>query len=144
MNNNLARRGDISLIFSKNIISTENDRINIYQVESIEKSLKFFLESKIIFRSEQRRADDSYEDTDFPILVSDTLFPDVFNEFSAENKIILPIYYTVQEIHIIPFDEYKTLLPLSLKNNITVDIYNNFVSYIKLEISKISNIKISD
>ncbi|NNH38170.1 hypothetical protein HLH11_05785 [Acinetobacter sp. ANC 4280] len=140
----LGSRGDISLLFSKREITMEHEKVKVYKINSIEKSLEYFLESKIVHISEQRRAGDIYEDFKFPIIVSKKLFPESFALFFFQEKIILPLYFTVKEIHFIKYSEYLRLIPDILKSLINVNQYENLVNFLKIEISRISNIKITD
>ncbi len=141
----LAIRADISLIFSKQPISLDktNKKVKFYKIESMVKSLRYFLESKIIYQSEQRRENDSFQDIDFPIIVDQEIFSGAYQNFYFDNKVILPLYYTVKEIHIIPYEEYLLLVPEHTRRNITVELYNNFISFLKQEIQMISPIKIT-
>lgn len=139
----LGFRTNISLIFSNQKYDINDQNIKVYEIENISNSLKYFLESKIIYQSEQRRENDSFQDFEFPIVVNQEVFSGNYQIFSLENNIVLPLYYTVKEIHIIPYDEYLSLLPKSISGNITIELYTSFIDFIKLEIQKISSIKIT-
>ena len=86
---------------------------------------------------------DSFQDIDFPIIVDQEIFSGAYQNFYFDNKVILPLYYTVKEIHIIPYEEYLLLVPEHTRRNITVELYNNFISFLKQEIQMISPIKIT-
>ncbi|MEW5968399.1 MAG: hypothetical protein AB1706_00815, partial [Pseudomonadota bacterium] len=139
----LAIRGDISLIFTNQQITLDNNNVKVYQIESMVKSLQYFLETKIIYQSEQRRENDSFQDVDFPIIADQEVFSSDYKIFSFENKVVFPLYYTVKEIHIIPYDEYLSLLTEHIRVNITIELYNDFIGFLKQEIQKISSIKIT-
>ncbi|MCE5999377.1 HD domain-containing protein [Acinetobacter pittii] len=139
----LAIRGDISLIFTDQQITLDNNNVKVYQIESMVKSLQYFLETKIIYQSEQRRENDSFQDVDFPIIADQDVFSSDYKIFSFENKVVFPLYYTVKEIHIIPYDEYLSLLTEHIRVNITIELYNDFIGFLKQEIQKISSIKIT-
>jgi len=72
-------RTNISLIFSNQKYHIDDQNIKVYEIENITNSLKYFLESKIIYQSEQRRENDSFQDFEFPIIVNQEVFFILYN-----------------------------------------------------------------
>ncbi|MDX7903577.1 ATP-binding protein [Acinetobacter nosocomialis] len=133
-------KGKTSIIFSRNEIDV-GDGIDIYKIDSIINSLEYFLETKILNKCEHIYSREKYDELSFPIKISKHLLPEKFIKFEYKNEMVLPFYYSLGYIHFIAYVDYKKLIDKSLCNSLTVEDYNNFVSFFKEEISKISKIK---
>lgn len=133
-------KGRTSIIFSRNEIDV-GDGVDIYKIDSITDSMKYFLETKILNKCEHVYSKEKYDDLTFPIKISKYLLPKNFIKFEYKNEVVVPFYYSFGYIHFISYIDYKKLIDTSLCNVLTIEDYNNFVSFFKEEISKISKIK---
>ncbi len=133
-------QGRTSIIFSKDEIDV-GDGVEIYKIDSIVNSLKYFLETKILIKCERIYIKEKYEDFKFPIKISMNLLPENFIKFEYKNEAVLPFYYSYGFIHFIAYIDYKRIIDASLVNVINIEDYDGFVRFFKDEISKISNIQ---
>gem|GEM_PF-5822432 len=132
--------GRISIIFSKDEIDV-GDGVDIYKIDSIVNSIKYFLETKILKKCESIYLRDKNDDLSFPLKISKNILSNNFIKFEYKNEVILPFYYSYQYIHFINYLDYKKLIDSSIDSIITIEDYDNFTRFFKEEISKISEIK---
>ena len=138
----LSIAGMTNIIFSKDEIELEvEDEVKIYRIDSILNSLKYFLETKVLNKCDHKLLINKYHDLSFPIKISSNMLPDEFTNFKYKQKVVLPFYYSYGYIHFITYLDYKKLIDLSLDHVIGSKEYNEFIAFLKKEISKISNVK---
>lgn len=136
-------RDSANILFSREDLRIDENGVKVYKIKNLVDNLERFLISNVIFRSEQRRANDSFQDIDFPIKISKCLVDPRYEKACIEDYIILPIYYSVQEIHIIPYGEYLTLFPVELDEKISEKDYFELINEISEIISNNSSLKIT-
>lgn len=133
-------KGRTSIIFSKDEIDV-GDGVDIYKIDSVVNSIKYFLETKILSKCEHIYSKEKYDNSSFPIKISRNLLPENFIKFEYKNEVVLPFYYSYRYIHFISYVDYKKLIDTSLGNVIKIEEYIDFIIFFKEEISKLSNIK---